>query len=343
MRYRRFVHIRRGGRSDPLKGKQMKIKNIDFGTGIFLAPMAGVADRSFRHMCKKYGADGVVTEMISSKAIVFGDKKTETLARIEDDERPCALQLFGSEPDTMAKAAELCLKFSPDIIDINMGCPVHKVVSSGDGSALMKKPDLAYEVLKSVVDAVGEKVPVTVKIRCGFDAAHINAPEIATLAEKAGVSAIFVHGRTREQMYAPPCDRVTIKRVKEAVSVPVIANGDIYSPEDAKTMLEETSCDGIMIGRGALGNPYLFYRVKKYLETGENAPLQTPEEKLLDIEEHMRLLVADKGEKTASAECRKHLAWYIKGVRGAALLRDEINRTESVEDTLLLIRQAFLN
>lgn len=320
----------------------MKIKNIDFGTGIFLAPMAGVADRAFRHMCKKYGADGVVTEMISSKAIVFGDKKTEVLAQIDDFERPCALQLFGSEPETMAKAAYSCLRFSPDIIDINMGCPVHKVVSSGDGSALMKNPELAFEVIKSVVKAVGDEVPVTVKIRCGFDSAHINAPEIAKLAESAGVSAIFVHGRTREQMYSPPCDRVTIKRVKECVAVPVIGNGDIYSPEDAKTMLEETGCDGIMIGRGALGDPHLFLRVKNYLENGENVPLQTPEEKLADIEEHMRLLVADKGEKIAAAECRKHLSWYIKGVRGAAALRDEINRTEDVKKTIELMRKAFL-
>ena len=319
----------------------MKIKNIEFGTGIFLAPMAGVADRAFRHMCKKYGADGVVTEMISAKALVFGDKKTEVLARIDDSERPCALQLFGSEPETMAKAAQIALKFSPDIIDINMGCPVHKVVSSGDGSALMKNSELAYDVLKSVVDAVGEKVPVTVKIRCGFDASHINAPEIARLAEKAGVSAIFVHGRTREQMYAPPCDRVTIKRVKEEVSIPVIGNGDIYSPEDAKRMLDETGCDGIMIGRGALGDPHLFYRVKQYLENDASVPMQTPTEKMADIEEHMRLLIADKGEKTASAECRKHLAWYIKGIRGAAALRDEINRTESVEKTLDMIRKAF--
>ena len=319
----------------------MKIKNIDFGTGIFLAPMAGVADRAFRHMCKKYGADGVVTEMISSKALVFGDKKTEILARIDDEERPCALQLFGSEPETMAKAAKIALKFSPDIIDINMGCPVHKVVSSGDGSALMKNPYLAYDVLKSVVDAVGDDVPVTVKIRCGFDAAHINAPEIAALAEKAGACAIFVHGRTREQMYSPPCDRETIRRVKETVNIPVIGNGDIYSPEDAKRMLDETGCDGIMIGRGALGDPHIFYRTKKYLEESISVPAQTPAERMADIEEHMKLLIADKGEKTAAAECRKHLAWYIKGIRGAASLRDEINRTESVEKTLEMIKKAF--
>ena len=321
----------------------MKIRNINFENGVFLAPMAGVADRAFRHMCKKYGADGVVTEMISSKATVFEDKKTKELARIDDFERPCALQLFGSEPETMARAANLCMEFSPDIIDINMGCPVHKVVSSGDGSALMKNPALAYEIMKAVVDAVGEKIPVTVKIRRGFDKDHINAVEIALLAQKAGVDAVFVHARTREQMYAPPCEYSTIKDVKEAVSIPVIGNGDIYCAQDAARMISETGCDGVMIGRGALGNPYLFAQVKHYLKTGETLAFQSAKDKLEDIKEHMSLLVADKGEAVAAAECRKHLAWYIKGVRGAAALRDEINRTEDVEKTIRLIEKAFLN
>ena len=321
----------------------MKIRNINFENGVFLAPMAGVADRAFRHMCKKYGADGVVTEMISSKATVFEDKKTKELARIDDFERPCALQLFGSEPETMARAASLCMEFSPDIIDINLGCPVHKVVSSGDGSALMKNPALAYEIMKAVVDAVGEKIPVTVKIRRGFDKDHINAVEIALLAQKAGVDAVFVHARTREQMYAPPCEYSTIKEVKEAVSIPVIGNGDIYCAQDAARMISETGCDGVMIGRGALGNPYLFAQVKHYLKTGETLAFQSAKEKLEDIKEHMSLLVADKGEAVAAAECRKHLAWYIKGVRGAAALRDEINRTEDVEKTIRLIEKAFLN
>lgn len=321
----------------------MKIRNINFENGVFLAPMAGVADRAFRHMCKKYGADGVVTEMISSKATVFEDKKTKELARIDDFERPCALQLFGSEPETMARAASLCMEFSPDIIDINMGCPVHKVVSSGDGSALMKNPALAYEIMKAVVDAVGEKIPVTVKIRRGFDKDHINAVEIALLAQKAGIDAVFVHARTREQMYAPPCEYSTIKDVKEAVSIPVIGNGDIYCAQDAARMISETGCDGVMIGRGALGNPYLFAQVKHYLKTGETLAFQSAKDKLEDIKEHISLLVADKGEAVAAAECRKHLAWYIKGVRGAAALRDEINRTENVEKTIRLIEKAFLN
>ncbi|MBR5528749.1 MAG: tRNA dihydrouridine synthase DusB [Clostridia bacterium] len=319
----------------------MKIGNIEFKNGLFLAPMAGVADKAFRHMCKKHGAEGVVTEMISSKALVFRDKKTAALAAIDDFERPCALQLFGSEPDTMAQAALLSLAFCPDIIDVNMGCPVHKVVSSGDGSALMKNPSLAYDILKSIVDAVNGKVPVTVKIRCGFDSAHINAPEIASLAEKAGVSAIFVHGRTREQMYAPPCDLETIKRVKQSVSVPVVGNGDIYTPQDARHMLEFTGCDGIMVGRGALGNTYIFAQIKAFLEKGEMLPQQTPQEKFEDICEHMQLLLEDKGEMTAAAECRKHLAWYIKGIRGAAALRDEINRTEDIGKTLKLVKAAM--
>lgn len=320
----------------------MRIKNLEFKNGIFLAPMAGVADRAFRHMCKKHGAEGVVTEMISSKALCFGDKKTDILARIDDYERPCALQLFGSEPDTMARAAEIAMKFRPDIIDINMGCPVHKVVSSGDGSALMKKPSLAYEIMKSVVDAVGDRVPVTVKIRRGFDESNINAPEIATLAEKAGISAVFVHARTRAQMYAPPCNLQTVKDVKSAVSIPVIGNGDIYTAQDAKNMFDVTGCDGIMVGRGALGNPYIFAEIKEFIQTGTLPSPQTPEQKMADIEEHMSLLVADKGELSAAAECRKHLAWYIKGVRGAAALRDEINRTESIEKTLSLIRSAMI-
>lgn len=321
----------------------MKIKNIEFENGLFLAPMAGVADRAFRHMCKKYGAEGVVTEMISSKALVFGDKKTEILAKIDSYERPCALQLFGSDPLTMAKAAEIAMKFSPDIIDINMGCPVHKIVSSGDGSALMKNPALAYEVICSVVNSVGDKVPVTVKIRSGYDVSHINAPEIAMLAEKAGVSAIFVHGRTRDQMYAPPCDLETIKNVKMAVSVPVIGNGDIFTCDDAERMFSETGCDGIMIGRGALGNPYFFFQLKHFLKTGEKLPSQNLKDKMIDIEEHMRILCSEKGEKTASAECRKHLSWYVKGVRGSASLRDCINRTDNIENTLNIIRKAFDN
>ena len=209
----------------------MNIGTLTFKHGLFLAPMAGVADYAFRRMCRKYGAEGVTTEMISAKALVYGDKKTQVLARITPEERPCALQLFGSDPDAMAQAARLSLAFHPDILDINMGCPVNKVVSSGDGSALMKNPDRAYAVLKSVVDEVGRELPVTVKIRTGFDAEHINAPEIAMLAEKAGVSAVYVHGRTRRQMYAPPCDLNTIAAVKKAVSVPVVGNGDITSPE----------------------------------------------------------------------------------------------------------------
>lgn len=317
----------------------MKIGNIQYRHGLFLAPMAGVADHAFRHMCKKYGAEGVTTEMISSKALVYGDKKTELLARIGEDERPCALQLFGSEPDTMAKAARLALRFHPDIIDINMGCPVHKVVSSGDGSALMKDPDRAYAVMKSVADEVGKELPVTVKIRTGFDSEHINAPHIAELAEKAGMAAICVHGRTRKQMYAPPCDLKTIAAVKRAVSIPVIGNGDIASPDDAERMFDETACDGIMVGRGALGNPYLFFEILSRLEHGKEAPAQTPSERLSDMEEHMRLLLSEKGQQTAAAECRKHLAWYTKGIRGAAALRNAICHTENVEDTLSMIRK----
>ncbi len=317
----------------------MKIGNIEIKHGVFLAPMAGVADGAFRKMCKKYGAECVTTEMISAKALVYGDKKTALLAHIDEIERPCALQLFGSDPETMAQAAQLALRFSPDMIDINMGCPVHKVVRSGDGSALMKDPEKAYAVIKSTVDAVGDRVPVTVKIRTGFDKEHRNAPQIARLAEEAGASAVTVHGRTREQMYAPPCDLETIAAVKRAVSIPVIGNGDIDSPRAALNMFEKTGCDGIMIGRGALGNPYLFFEILSFLENGVEAVGQTPEERMEDMEEHMRLLIAEKGEHAASVECRKHLAWYTKGMRGAAELRDIIHHTEKVEDTLALLRE----
>ncbi len=319
----------------------MKIGNINYKHGIFLAPMAGVADRAFRLMCIKYGAEGVTTEMISAKALCFGDKKTEKIAHISADEMPCALQIFGSEPETMRKAARLAMKFSPSAIDINMGCPVHKVVSSGDGCALMKSPVLAYTILKEIVDEVAGELPVTVKIRTGFDESCKNAVEIASLAQKAGVSAIYVHGRTRAQMYSPPADLDIIRDVKKAVSVPVIGNGDIYTADDAVNMLEYTGCDGIMIGRGALGNPYLFTQITDHLE-GKGITEQTPAQKYADICEHLKLLLKDKGEYTAATESRKHISWYLKGMRGAASLRDKVNHTESVDDILELIKPAFV-
>lgn len=321
----------------------MKIGTLSFQHGIFLAPMAGVADSAFRKMCKKYGAEGVTTEMISAKALVYGDKKTALLARIDDIERPCALQLFGSDPDTMAEAAKLSLAFSPDALDINMGCPVQKVVRSGDGSALMKTPQKAYAVMCRVVEAVGDTLPVTVKIRIGFDAEHKNAVEIARLAQKAGISAVTVHGRTRAQMYAPGCDLDAIAAVKSALTIPVIGNGDIVTAFDAVNMLNKTGCDGIMVGRGALGNPHLFYEIRSFLENGTLPCAQTPAERMADMEEHMRLLIEEKGERTAAAECRKHLAWYIKGIRGAAELRDAIHHTEDVEKTLAMLREKLLS
>lgn len=319
----------------------MKIGNTNYTHGLFLAPMAGVADRAFRLMCKKYGAEGVTTEMISAKAVCYGDKKTEKLAYIGDDEKPCALQLFGSDPETMRRASRICKKFSPVAIDINMGCPVHKVVSSGDGSALMKNPYLTYTILKEIVDEVAGELPVTVKIRAGFDESSKNAVEIATLAERAGVSAICVHGRTRAQMYSPPADLDIIKAVKCAVSVPVIGNGDIFSADDALRMYEYTGCDGIMVGRGALGNPYIFKEIKDALD-GKPHIKQNPREKYADICEHLKLISEDKGEYTAATESRKHISWYLKGVRGGAALRDRVNRTESVEEILSLIKDAFV-
>ena len=322
----------------------MKLGNVEYKNGLFLAPMAGVTDMAFRRMCKKYGADGVTTEMISSKALVFGDKKTYELAKIYDGERPCAIQLFGSESATVTRAARIALeRFSPDTIDINMGCPVHKVVSSGDGCALMKNPELAYEILKSVVDEVGKDVPVTVKIRKGFDKTSINAVEIALLAQKAGVSAVYIHGRTREQMYAPSVDLEIIRDVKRALSIPVIGNGDILGVHDAEKMLDYTGCDGVMIGRGALGNMYIFYELSQKFEKGIEVKKQTNAAKLSDIITHLSYMKENKGEYIASHEARKHVAWYIKGMRNAAEMRNIINKAETIEEITDIVKKYFMS
>ena len=319
----------------------MKIGKLEFKHGLFLAPMAGVTDIPFRKMCKKYGAEGLVTEMISSRALCYKDEKTSALAKIEPDEHPCFLQIFGNQPEIMAEAAVLALKFSPDGIDINMGCPAPKIAGNGDGSALMKNPALAAQIVKEVKTALEPYgVPITVKIRSGFDKDHINAVEVAKACEDAGADAITVHARTREQMYAPPIDIDIIKAVKQNVSVPVIGNGDVVDGKSAQHMLEYTGCDGIMVGRGALGNPYIFEEIICALEGKEYVK---PSGKTLreDITEHMTMLIRSKGEYMGSREARKHIAWYLKGMPGAAAYRDEVNRAVSLKGVLEIVDKAF--
>lgn len=308
-------------------------------TKIFFAPMAGVGDSAFRTVCMRHGADGVTSEMISAKATVFGDKKTLTLAQRTDEETPFALQIFGSEPDIMGKGAKILYDAArPDSIDINMGCPVNKIVKNGEGSALMKKPELVYEIVSRVTEAV-YPIPVSVKIRRGIDSTHINAVEVALMAEKGGASMITVHGRTRDQFYAPPVELDTIRAVKEAVKCTVVGNGDIVSGESAREMLEKTGCDHIMIGRGALGRPWIFNEVKSYL-FGTPAP-HIPEGQELreEIMTHLDLAISLKGERQAIMESRAQIAWYIKGIRGAAAIRQKINSALTREAVVEILKE----
>lgn len=311
--------------------------------GLFLAPLAGVSDRAFRHVCRAAGAEYTFSEMVSAKALCYEQKskkvlKTAPLASVYTNEMPLAIQLFGCEPTFMAEAARLIAECAykgctsdtpPAAIDINMGCPVHKVVSNGEGSALLKNPALAAEIVRAVKKAIS--LPVTVKIRIGWDTNSINSVEVAQALEDAGAAAIAVHGRTRMQMYAPGVDREAIARVKDAVKIPVIANGDIYSAEDALSMLRDTGCDGIMIARGALGNPWIFSEIRAALEGEDFTPpdLKTRlETALLQVE----LMIQEKGERVAIAEARKQVSWYIKGISGAATARDDVNRATSFEE-----------
>ncbi len=319
----------------------MKIGNLTFKHGLFLAPMAGITDIPFRKLCKKYGAEGLFTEMISSRALCFNDEKTKVLAKIEPDEHPCFLQIFGNVPEVMAEAAVLALEFSPDVIDINMGCPAPKIAGNGDGSALMKNPVLAHNIVKAVKREMEKySIPVSVKIRSGFDKGHINAVEVAKMCEAAGADLITVHGRTREQMYAPPVNLDIIREVKAAVSVPVVGNGDVIDYRSAKQMYEYTGCDGIMVGRGALGNPYIFDEIICGLEDKEYTQ---PSYDVLrkDITGHITMLVECKGEYIGSREARKHIAWYLKGMKGAAGYRDEVNRATSLKKVLGIVDKAF--
>lgn len=306
----------------------MKIKDLEFNHIAFLAPMAGIADLAFRELCVQYGAAYTVSEMVSSKGLTMGDKKSAQLLTLGND-RPAGAQIFGDDPEIMAKAAVKCLDFNPDIIDINMGCPAPKIAMNGGGASLMKKPELAYEIAKAVVQAVD--IPVTVKIRKGWDEESVNAVEMAELAEKAGASAVAVHGRTRQQMYSGSVDFDIIAQVKKAVGIPVIANGDIKDEQSAAIMLEKTNADAIMIGRGALGNPWVFSKINAYLDECRVLPEPSVTQKMAVMLKHIQKIIEYKGEYTAMREARHHAAYYTKGMRGGAKLRAEIGKLERFE------------
>ena len=314
---------------------KLRIGNTVLENNVILAPMAGVTDLPFRVLCREQGAGCVVTEMVSAKAVLYNNKNTRELLQIDPAERPAAVQLFGSEPDIMAEIAARLEEGPYDYIDVNMGCPVPKIVNNGEGSALMKNPERAKEVLTAMVKAV--KKPVTVKFRKGFNDLSVNAVEFAKMAESCGVAAVAVHGRTREQYYSGKADWDIIRQVKEAVRIPVIGNGDIFTPEDAGRMLKETGCDGIMVARGAKGNPWLFGRINHYLDTGEVLPGLSMAEIKAMILRHGRMLVQFKGEGVAMREMRGHMAWYTKGMPHSATLRNEINQVETLEGFVELL------
>ena len=307
---------------------KLKIGNVEMDNPCVLAPMAGVTDLPFRLLCKEQGVGLLSMEMVSAKAISFHNKNTLELMRIEPQEHPIALQIFGSQPELMAQVAAEIEERPFDILDINMGCPVPKVVNNGEGSALMKNPALAGEIVDKIVKAV--KKPVTVKIRKGFDG-HINAVEMAKILEASGASAVAVHGRTREQYYSGEADWDIIRQVKEAVSIPVLGNGDITCAQDAERMIKETGCDGVMIGRAARGNPWIFREVREYLETGTFPPAPSVQEVKDMMLRHAKLQLKYRGEYTGIREMRKHVAWYTAGFPHSAKLRRRVNEIESME------------
>ena len=307
----------------------LKIGDVSLKNNLILAPMAGVTDLPFRLLCKEQGAGLLCMEMVSAKAIYFNNKNTEELLTIDDREPPVSLQLFGSDPDIISEMVKKIENRPFSILDITMGCPVPKVAGNGEGSALMKNPKLVEEVVSKTAKAI--KKPVTVKIRKGFDDEHINAVEIARIAESAGAAAVAVHGRTREQYYSGKADWDIIRQVKEAVKIPVIGNGDVTSPEAARQLMETTGCDGIMIGRGAQGNPWIFRQILHWMETGEEDPKPDLEEVKAMILRHARMLVEYKGAYTGIREMRKHVAWYTAGYPNSAKLRARVNEIESLE------------
>ena len=323
--------------------KMLSIGNVVLKNGLFLAPLAGVSDRAFRKVCRDFGAECTVSEMISAKGLHYNDTKTAVLAAFSEDDSPFFIQIFGSDPEIMAESAyklatnnyKACQNtITPAGIDINMGCPVPKISGNGDGSALMRKPELAGEIVKAVSSAVD--IPVTVKIRSGWDDSSINAVEIAQILEKNGARAICVHGRTKAQMYRDPVNRDIIRRVKESVSIPVIANGGINNASDALQMLEYTKCDGLMIARGAMGNPFIFEEITAALE-GNTYTFPSIQKRLSVAMDQIKLMISYKGERVGVCEARKHLAWYIQGEKGASVAREKVNRANTLEELECII------
>lgn len=319
--------------------KRLKIRNVELENNLILAPMAGVTDLGFRKICKEFGPGLVCTEMVSSKAIFYNDSKTKLLMNTKGEKRPISMQIFGSDEETMGFASKYVSELA-DIVDINMGCPAPKVVKNGDGSKLLLDIKKAERVIKSVVK--NSSKPVTLKLRKGWDLNNIVAVEFAQMAEKAGVSAITIHGRTRTEMYSGKADLDIIKKVKNSVKIPVIGNGDIVDEESALKMFEYTGVDGIMIGRGSFGNPWIFKRIKHFLETGEKLPEVSKEEKLRIIKKHIKFELQEKEDITAIREMRKHISWYTKNMPNSSEFRNEINKIEDKDELIKKIEEYFL-
>lgn len=323
----------------------LKLGSIEIKGRAALAPMAGITDLSFRRLCVDFGASYVVTEMVSAQGLTYKNYNTNRLMTLAEDERPAAIQLFGDEPDYFARAAEICMRLSPDAIDINMGCPAPKVCGSNgggahcSGSALMKTPELCGKIVAAVVGS--SSVPVTVKIRKGWDDNSVNAVEVAQICEAAGASMIAVHGRTRQQMYQPSADWEIIAKVKQAVKIPVIGNGDVVDAQSAARMLEQTGCDMVMIGRAALGNPWIFQQINAYLNSETLLPPPTLNERMLVMLRHVRAMCDDKGEDKAMREARKHSGWYLKGLKNAASFRRTCGQLETFADIERLVMEVL--
>ncbi|HHW69934.1 MAG TPA: tRNA dihydrouridine synthase DusB [Clostridiales bacterium] len=313
----------------------MVIGNVNVDNILFLAPMAGVTDLTFRLICKEQGCGLTYTEMVSAKGLYYNSIRTYELLKIDDREHPIGVQIFGSDPNIMGKMAAELSKTDIDLIDINMGCPAPKITKNGEGSALMREPDRVKDIVEAVVSSSTK--PITVKMRKGWDKDNVNAPYIAKLVEEAGASAVTVHGRTREDFYSGRADWDVIKEVKKCVDIPVIGNGDIFTPEDAKQMLDYTGCDAVMIGRGAQGNPWIFKRTLHYLETGELLSPPTWEERIEMAIRHLEMALKIKDERIVIPEMRKHIGWYLKGIKGAANIRAMVNRMDTADEVRALL------